>query len=115
MDYSFVGLSAFDDREKAVSTIQRYDSTPCRWWTPTVSSSRSSPWTTSSTWPKEEATEDFHKTAAVTPLYVELQLILTRWKLDPSVASSPLITTIADTAGLLIYCSVAAVILRVGV
>src|SRR5690554_5366598 len=37
--------------------------------------------------------------------------ILTRLRLDPAVASSPLITTIADAMGLLIYFSIAAVIL----
>ena len=41
-----------------------------------------------------------------------LPFLLTRLKLDPAVASSPLITSIADSAGLLIYFSVAALLLR---
>jgi magnesium transporter len=40
-----------------------------------------------------------------------LPFILTRLNIDPAVASSPLITTIADVCGLLIYFSVAAAIL----
>lgn len=40
-----------------------------------------------------------------------LPFILTRFNIDPAVASSPLITTIADVSGLLIYFSVAAAIL----
>jgi magnesium transporter len=40
-----------------------------------------------------------------------LPLILTRINVDPAVASSPLITTIADVCGLLIYFSIAAAIL----
>lgn len=41
-----------------------------------------------------------------------LPFLLTRLKLDPAVASSPLITTICDIFGLLIYFGIAAVILR---
>lgn len=40
-----------------------------------------------------------------------LPFILTKFNIDPAVASSPLITTIADVSGLLIYFSVAAAIL----
>ncbi len=40
-----------------------------------------------------------------------LPFILTRLKLDPAVASSPLITSIADATGLLIYFSIATVVL----
>ncbi len=40
-----------------------------------------------------------------------LPFILTRINIDPAVASSPLITTIADVSGLLIYFSIAAAIL----
>ncbi len=40
-----------------------------------------------------------------------LPFILTRFNIDPAVASSPLITTIADVSGLLIYFSIAAAIL----
>lgn len=38
---------------------------------------------------------------------VTLPFILTRLKIDPAVASSPLITTVADATGLLIYFSIA--------
>lgn len=41
-----------------------------------------------------------------------LPFILTKLKIDPAVASSPLITTIVDVTGLLIYFSVAAIILQ---
>lgn len=40
-----------------------------------------------------------------------LPFILTRLNIDPAVASSPLITTIADVTGLIIYFSIAALIL----
>jgi magnesium transporter len=40
-----------------------------------------------------------------------LPFVLARLKLDPAVASSPLITTIADVTGLMIYFSIAAAIL----
>ena len=42
-----------------------------------------------------------------------LPYILTRFKLDPAVASSPLITTIADALGLLIYFSIARMVLGI--
>lgn len=41
-----------------------------------------------------------------------LPFVLARAKLDPAVASSPLITTIADATGLLIYFSIATAVLR---
>ncbi len=41
-----------------------------------------------------------------------LPFILTRFNIDPAVASSPLITTIVDVTGLLIYFSIAALILQ---
>lgn len=41
-----------------------------------------------------------------------LPFILTKVNIDPAVASSPLITTIADVTGLLIYFSIAAMILQ---
>jgi magnesium transporter len=43
-----------------------------------------------------------------------LPFILTKVGLDPAVASSPLITTIADSAGLAIYFLLARLILRLG-
>jgi magnesium transporter len=43
-----------------------------------------------------------------------LPFILTRFGLDPALASGPLITSIADAAGLLIYFSIAAWILGLG-
>jgi len=71
---------------------------------------------------EEETTEDFQKGAAVAPfginyttvspwmLYVKrvgwlsiLPMILTKIKLDPALISSPLLTTIIDALGLLIY------------
>jgi magnesium transporter len=42
---------------------------------------------------------------------IALPFLLTRFGLDPAVASSPLITTIVDAAGLLIYFSIATLIL----
>ncbi|MDG5768128.1 magnesium transporter [Balneolales bacterium ANBcel1] len=42
-----------------------------------------------------------------------LPFLLTRFNIDPAVASSPLITTIVDAAGLLIYFSIASVVLGV--
>jgi len=44
---------------------------------------------------------------------VGLPFVLTRLRLDPAVASSPLITTLVDAAGLLIYFSIATWILMV--
>lgn len=41
-----------------------------------------------------------------------LPFLLTKFRIDPAVASSPLITTIVDVTGLLIYFSIAAVILQ---
>jgi magnesium transporter len=43
-----------------------------------------------------------------------LPFLLTRLRIDPAVASSPLITTIADACGLLIYFSIASAILGTG-
>jgi magnesium transporter len=43
-----------------------------------------------------------------------LPFILTRFRLDPAVASSPLITTIADATGLMIYFSIATAFIRAG-
>jgi len=43
-----------------------------------------------------------------------LPFLLSRFKLDPAVASSPLITTIADATGLLIYFSIAAWLFGIG-
>jgi len=42
-----------------------------------------------------------------------LPLLLTRFGLDPAVASSPLITSVADVAGLIIYFSIATRVLRI--
>lgn len=44
-------------------------------------------------------------------LGVLLPMLLTRLKLDPAVASSPLITTVADAGGLLVYFSIASWVL----
>ena len=44
-------------------------------------------------------------------LGVTLPLMLVRWRLDPAVASSPMITSIADSVGLAIYFAVATAIL----
>lgn len=41
-----------------------------------------------------------------------LPFILTRFRMDPATASTPLITSVADVAGILIYFSVAAVLLH---
>ncbi|MEX1063323.1 MAG: magnesium transporter [Balneolaceae bacterium] len=41
-----------------------------------------------------------------------LPFLLTRFNIDPAVASSPLITTIVDVTGLLIYFSIAAMVLQ---
>jgi magnesium transporter len=68
MDYSFVGISAYDDRENAVQLIQRYDldalpvvdSRGILLGIVTVDDVMDVA--------EEEVTEDFHKTAAVTPL-----------------------------------------------
>ncbi len=43
-----------------------------------------------------------------------LPFLLTRFKIDPAVASSPLITTIADASGLFIYFGIATAFLRAG-
>ena len=43
-----------------------------------------------------------------------LPFILTKFKLDPAVASSPLITTIADASGLLIYFGIATAFIQAG-
>lgn len=43
---------------------------------------------------------------------VVLPFILTRMKFDPAVASSPLITTVADATGLMIYFTIATQVLR---
>lgn len=42
-----------------------------------------------------------------------LPYLLSRFRLDPAVASSPLITTIADALGLLIYFSIAKLVLKI--
>ncbi|MDJ1422631.1 MAG: magnesium transporter [Candidatus Methanoperedens sp.] len=70
MDYSFISISAFDDREEAVHLIQRYDLDALPVVDPygvllgivTVDDVLDVA--------QEEATEDFHKTAAVAPLKV---------------------------------------------
>lgn len=36
-----------------------------------------------------------------------LPFIVSRFKLDPATASTPLVTSIADATGVLIYCSIA--------
>ncbi len=41
-----------------------------------------------------------------------LPFLLTKFKIDPAVASSPLITTIVDVTGLLIYFSIAAIVFQ---
>jgi magnesium transporter len=41
-----------------------------------------------------------------------LPFILARLKLDPATASAPLITSIADIGGILIYFSIATLVLR---
>jgi magnesium transporter len=43
-----------------------------------------------------------------------LPFILTKLKLDPAVASGPLITSIADAVGLIVYFSIATAILGIG-
>ncbi|MDR7457945.1 MAG: magnesium transporter, partial [Armatimonadota bacterium] len=40
-----------------------------------------------------------------------LPFVLTRLRLDPAVASSPLITSIADVCGLLIYFTIATIVI----
>jgi magnesium transporter len=42
-----------------------------------------------------------------------LPFILTKLRLDPTVASSPLITSICDAAGLLIYFAIAALVIQI--
>jgi magnesium transporter len=43
---------------------------------------------------------------------VMLPFVLTRLNIDPAVASSPLITTIADASGLLLYFSIASWVMK---
>ncbi|HZK44398.1 MAG TPA: magnesium transporter [Syntrophomonadaceae bacterium] len=68
MDYSFTSLLAFDDREEAVKIMQRYD----LWALPVVDSEGILigivTFDDVMDVAEEEATEDFHKSAAVTPL-----------------------------------------------
>lgn len=68
MDYSFISLSAFDDREVAVKTMQKYDVFAL----PVVDSGGILlglvTFDDVMDVAEEEATEDFHRTAAVTPL-----------------------------------------------
>lgn len=68
MDYSFVSLSAFDDREEAVHTMSKYD----LFALPVVDSEGVLLGVVTfddvMDVAEEEATEDFHKGAAVTPL-----------------------------------------------
>lgn len=68
MDHSFVSISAFDDREKAVLIMQRYDVFAL----PVVDSTGILLGIITADdvmdVAQEEATEDFHKTAAVAPL-----------------------------------------------
>ena len=45
---------------------------------------------------------------------VLLPFLLFKLRLDPAVASSPLITSIADCSGLVIYFSIATLVLRLG-
>ncbi|MBE0430045.1 MAG: magnesium transporter [Thermoleophilia bacterium] len=70
MDYTFVSLSAFDDREKAVEVIQKYDIVAL----PVVGSDGTLLGIVTvddvMDVAQEEATEDFHKSAAVAPLRV---------------------------------------------
>jgi magnesium transporter len=68
MDYSFVSLSAFDDREEAVRVMLKYDV----WALPVLDSEGVLIGVVTfddvMDVAEEEATEDFHKGAAVTPL-----------------------------------------------
>lgn len=68
MDYSFASLSAFDDREIAVTTMQKYDYVAL----PVVDSEGSLigivTFDDVMDVAEEEATEDMHKSASVTPL-----------------------------------------------
>lgn len=68
MDYSFISLSAFDDREVAVKTMQKYDVFAL----PVLDSGGILlglvTFDDVMDVAEEEATEDFHRTAAVTPL-----------------------------------------------
>jgi len=68
MDYTFVGISAFEDREEAVRMIQRYDIVAL----PVVDSDGVMLGIVTvddvMDVAQEEATEDFHKVAAVAPL-----------------------------------------------
>lgn len=70
MDYAFVSISAFEDREKAVELIQRYDLDAL----PVVDSDGVLIGIVTvddvMDVAQEEATEDFHKAAAVAPLKV---------------------------------------------
>lgn len=69
MDYQFEFLSAFEDRERAVEVMQRYDVSVL----PVVDSSRVLvgiiTFDDVIDVAEEEATEDFHKVAAITPLH----------------------------------------------
>jgi len=73
MDNSFVSLSAFDDREMAVKAMQKYDVFSL----PVVDSGGILlglvTFDDVMDVAEEEATEDFHKTAAVTPLKASYQ------------------------------------------
>lgn len=73
MDYSFINLLAFDDREEAVKVMQRYDV----WALPVVDSEGVLLGVVTfddvMDVAEEEATEDFHKVAAVSPLRTSYQ------------------------------------------
>lgn len=73
MDYTFISLLAFDDREEAVKMMQRYDV----WALPVVDSEGVLLGVVTfddvMDVAEEEATEDFHKGAAVTPLRTSYQ------------------------------------------
>lgn len=73
MDYTFISLLAFDDREEAVRMMQRYDV----WALPVVDSEGVLLGVVTfddvMDVAEEEATEDFHKGAAVTPLRTSYQ------------------------------------------
>src|SRR5690625_7930501 len=43
-----------------------------------------------------------------------LPFLLNRFNMDPATASAPLITTIADVCGILIYLSIATAVLQIG-
>lgn len=73
MNYTFISLLAFDDREEAVRVMQRYDV----WALPVVDSEGVLlgivTFDDVMDVAEEEATEDFHKGAAVTPLRTSYQ------------------------------------------